>query len=128
MTFCDNINDKDDCIYEVADEDLDVQPEVQLEAYERYQSHCSIGPDEVCFSGSGSPNIPKSVPWAISWTTLVSAIRGLQRPTFWEMFAGMAVLTSSFEALGISCAPPIDVAYKPEFQHAGAGVPGLSSG
>ena len=58
---------------------------------------------------------PCHVPWPASWLQLVSDIRGLERPTAWEVFSGMAVLTAEFVELGMTCAPPIDVAPNPEF-------------
>ena len=42
-------------------------------------------------------------------------IRSLQRPVFWEVFSGMAVLTACFRRGGVSCATPIDAAANPEF-------------
>lgn len=94
--------------FDIPDEDLDVQPEAAIEAYARVR-------DEVDVQYNSSPSVPTSVPWPEFWIELVKTIRALRGPTFWEVFAGMAAMTTSFRALGIECAPPIDVIYNTDF-------------
>jgi len=59
--------------------------------------------------------IPCAVPWPPSWINLVQKVRSLQRPVMWEIFSGVAVLSTAFAALAISIAPPLDAAASAEY-------------
>ena len=45
----------------------------------------------------------------------------MDRPSFWEIFAGQAVLTRAFRNRGVCCATPLDAVTKPEFNLLDAG-------
>ena len=53
--------------------------------------------------------------WPASWLSLVMSVRLLGAMCFWEIFSGVASLTSAFSNAGWSVAPPIDILYCPEF-------------
>ena len=53
--------------------------------------------------------------WPVAWVSLVMAVRGLGTMIFWEIFSGVASLTSAFEAEGWSVGPPLDILYCPDF-------------
>ena len=73
----------------------------------------SITPDQVGIELD--QRVPSQVPWPSSWVELVRVVRALDRPSFWEIFSGTAILTGEFAERGICCAPPLDVANNPDF-------------
>ena len=77
--------------------------------------------DEIELNNMDDSCIPRHVPWLSSWCNLVDTIRRLERPSFWEMFAGQAEMTKAFRDIGICCAPPLDAASNPDFNLLDAG-------
>ena len=59
--------------------------------------------------------IPANPAWPESWHALVATIRAAEVQLFWELFAGCAILTTSFEQRGWMCAPPIDILINADF-------------
>ena len=49
--------------------------------------------------------------WPASWTSLIASVRMLTTMCFWEIFSGVAGLTSAFMNAGWAVAPPIDILY-----------------
>ena len=49
--------------------------------------------------------------WPASWTSLIASIRLLTTMCFWEIFSGVAGLTTAFMNAGWACGPPIDILY-----------------
>ena len=103
-----SVLDVDDRLFNVDDDDLDEPEELPFEVV-------AAGTDEVGLSGSSTLSIPQPIPWPDSWVRLVSTARSLGRPSFREIFSGIAMPTSAFRGSGISCAPPVDVLSDPEY-------------
>ena len=53
--------------------------------------------------------------WPNAWTSLVASIRLLTTMCFWEIFSGVAGLTTAFMNAGWAVGPPIDILYCPDF-------------
>ena len=53
--------------------------------------------------------------WPASWTSLITSIRLLSTMCFWEIFSGVAGLTSAFMNAGWAVGPPIDILYCADF-------------
>ena len=49
--------------------------------------------------------------WPESWTSLIYSIRLLSAMCFWEIFSGVAGLTTAFMNAGWCVGPPIDILY-----------------
>ena len=62
-----------------------------------------------------SSSVPRPTKMSSKHRRLVDAVRASSTKMFWELFAGMAVLTCAFAGLGWQCAPPIDVMNDPEY-------------
>ena len=77
--------------------------------------------DEIEATTSSKSCVPRHVPWLASWHGLVDSIRCLNRPCFWEIFAGRAMLTKAFRYLGVTCAAPLDAVTNPDFNLLDAG-------
>ena len=55
--------------------------------------------------------LPAQVGWLPEWRKLVDCVRRATQRVFWEVFAGVAVLTAAFQREGWQVAPPIDILY-----------------
>jgi len=71
--------------------------------------------DEIGWISEDVSSVPRNVPWPEAWFELVKNVRGLRRPTFWELFSGAAAMTLAFEEAEVSCAPPVDAADNADF-------------
>ena len=68
--------------------------------------------DETRRGSFNSVNFSRERPaWPASWTSLICSIRMLTTMCFWEIFSGVAGLTTAFMNNGWACGPPIDIIY-----------------
>ena len=72
--------------------------------------------DETRRGSFNSINFGRERPaWPKSWLALIASIRLLNVMCFWEIFSGVAGLTTAFQAAGWSVGPPIDIVYCKDF-------------
>ena len=67
----------------------------------------SVGNEACSQDADVGPTVPRAVPWPRVWLTLLVNIRALPKPCFWEIFAGMAVLSQEMCEMQWGIAPPI---------------------
>ena len=58
---------------------------------------------------------PPISPWRKEWTLVASRVRSAGGNLFWELFAGVAILSRTFKEEGWRTAPPIDIVYTKAF-------------
>ena len=54
-------------------------------------------------------------PWRKEWANLASRVRRAGGNLFWELFAGVGILTRAFEEEAWHAGPPIDIMYRESF-------------
>ena len=64
---------------------------------------------------TASTPFSRTVSSTAEWQSFIDAIRGHGTRVFLEVFAGMAILTSAFRAVGWPTGPPVDVAFGDHF-------------
>ena len=58
---------------------------------------------------------PPISPWRKEWVSVASRVRRAGGNLFWELFAGVAILSRTFEEEGWRTGPPIDIVYTKAF-------------
>ena len=53
--------------------------------------------------------------WPAAWLLLITVVRAAAAPLFWEVFSGLAGLSTAFSDGGWGLAPPIDILHEAAF-------------